>query len=185
MPRRNLELKLHVPDLAAARRAVEQVATPDAVMEQVDTYFHVPHGRLKLREIFVAAPEGDVDGPAGVARAGESQLIAYRRPDRADVRASDYHLVPVPDAGALKSALSSALGVRGVVRKRRVVFMYHNVRIHLDEIEGLGTFLELEAVVSEGADENLCKSRLETLCRLLGLTPGEGIGGSYADLLGF
>ena len=172
MARRNLELKLRVPDLAAARRACAGLAGLAGVVEQVDTYFHVPIGRLKLRE--------SVSGSA----APEATLIAYCRPDRADVRASDYHLVPVPDAAGLKSALSAALGVRGVVRKRREVLMRHNVRIHLDEVDGLGDFLELEAVISDEADEALSRSRLDALCRLLGLAPGDWIAGSYADLLG-
>jgi predicted adenylyl cyclase CyaB len=172
MRRRNLELKLRLPDLAAVRRACAAVAEPAGAMEQVDTYFHVPHGRLKLRESLQPSA------------AGEATLIAYHRPDAADVRASEYHLVPVPHAAALKYALSAALGVRGVVRKRREVLMYHNVRIHLDEVEGLGTFLELEAVISEQADEAVSGARLNELCRRLGLRPGDGIAGSYADLLG-
>ena len=172
MPRRNLELKLRLPDLATVRRACAAVAKPAGAMEQVDTYFHVPHGRLKLRE------------QLGAAAAPEATLIAYHRPDKADVRASEYHLVPVPDAAALKAALSAALGVRGVVRKRRELLRYHNVRIHLDEVGGLGTFLEFEAIISQQADEELSSRRLSELCRLLGLDRSRGIAGSYADLLG-
>ena len=172
MPRRNLELKVRVPDLAGVREACGKVATPAAVMEQIDTYFHAAHGRLKLRE-----STGGLD-------ANEATLIAYSRPDRGDVRASDYHLTPVPDAAGVKAALAAALGVRGVVRKRREVFMFHNVRIHLDEVEGLGTFVELEAVVSPDAGEEVSLGRLDALCDLLGLARSDGIAGSYADLLG-
>jgi predicted adenylyl cyclase CyaB len=172
MPRRNLELKVRVPDLAGVGAACRRVATPAAVMEQVDTYFHAAHGRLKLRE------------SAGASSACEATLIAYDRPDRTDVRASDYHLVAVSDAAGVKSALSAALGVRGVVRKRREVHMYHNVRIHLDDVEGLGTFVELEAVISPEVDEHVSLTRLEALCGLLGLSRDDGIAGSYADLLG-
>src|SRR4051812_22146139 len=103
MPRRKLELKIRVPNLAALRAACGKIATPAAAMEQVDTYFRAAHGRLKLRET------------AG-ASACEATLIAYERPNRSDVRASDYHLIAVSDAAGLKSALSGALGVRGVVR---------------------------------------------------------------------
>jgi predicted adenylyl cyclase CyaB len=74
--------------------------------------------------------------------------------------------------------------LRGVVRKRREVHMYCNVRIHLDDVEGLGTFVELEAVISPQADERVSLERLDTLCGLLGLSRGDGIAGSYADLLG-
>jgi adenylate cyclase class IV len=178
MARRNLELKLRVADLRAARLKCAEAATRAVVMEQVDTYFHTRRGRLKLRESHF------LTGTEGPAPAGEVTLIAYHRPDRADVRASDYQLVPVSDAVAMKDALSATLGLRGVVRKRREVLMYHNVRIHLDEVEGLGTFVELEAVVSHAAEEALSRSRLDALCDLLGLEQGEGIAGSYADLLG-
>jgi len=172
MSRRNLELKVRVPDLAGVRSACRKIATPAAVMEQVDTYFHAPRGRLKLRE------------SVGVSTPCEAVLIAYDRPDRSDVRASDYHLVAVSDAAGLKSALSAALGVRGVVRKRREVHMYHNVRIHLDGVEGLGTFVELEAVISPEADERVSLGRLDELCGRIGLCRGDAIAGSYADLLG-
>ncbi|MGK3856667.1 class IV adenylate cyclase, partial [Enterococcus faecium] len=82
-------------------------------------------GRLKLREI---------DGQAAV-------LIWYDRPDHDAARLSKYHLVPVADPAALKAALTDALGVRGEVRKRREIYLWHNVRIHLDEVAGLGSFL--------------------------------------------
>ncbi len=172
MARRNLELKLRVADLRAARLKCAEAATRAVVMEQVDTYFRAGRGRLKVRE--------SVSGSEECA----ATLIAYSRPDRSGVRASDYHLVAVPDPAGVKSALSAALGVRGVVRKRREVHMYHNVRIHLDDVEGLGTFVELEAVVSPEADEELSLTRLDTLCGLLGLSRGDGVAGSYADLLG-
>src|SRR5688500_5663142 len=122
MPRRNLELKVRVPDLARVRSACARVATAAAVIEQVDTYFHAARSRLKVRE--------SVSGSEECA----ATLIAYSRPDRGGVRASDYHLVAVPDPAGVKAALSAALGVRGVVRKRREVHMYHNVRIHLDDV---------------------------------------------------
>jgi len=156
MSRRNLELKLRVQDLATLREACLRLAEPVGVFGQSDTYFHAPHGRLKLRETTRADGVRDATPTA--------TLIAYRRPDSGDVRASDYHLVPVADPALLKSALSQALGVRGEVRKRREVLMHHNVRIHLDEVEGLGTFVELEAVISDHPDEALSRSRLDALC---------------------
>jgi predicted adenylyl cyclase CyaB len=172
MPRRNLELKFRVQELSAARRAYDGIATPAAVIEQVDTYFHAARERLKLRESVV--------GP-GIR---EVTLIAYDRPDVADVRASDYQLVAVPEAAGIKSALAAALGVRGVVRKRREVLLHHNVRIHLDAVEGLGTFVEFEAVISPDDGEAVSLKRLDALCGLLGLARKDAIAGSYADLLG-
>jgi predicted adenylyl cyclase CyaB len=135
---------------------------------QTDTYFPVPHGRLKLREI---------EGRPAV-------LIAYDRPNRDQVRTSAYHLVPVGDPAALKAALASSLGVRGEVRKEREIYLWHNVRVHLDEVAGLGAFIEFEAVLSEADGEEVSRQRLERLCAALGIDQAASLAPSYADLLG-
>jgi predicted adenylyl cyclase CyaB len=165
--RRNLEVKAPYPDLGAARETVREVGAREAGIEvQTDTYFRVPNGRLKLREI-----EGK---PA--------YLIAYDRPDRNMVRASAYHLIPVADPSEMKAALTAALGVRGEVRKRREIYLWHNVRIHLDEVAGLGRFIELEAVLSDSEGEAGSQHRLDELCSALAITPSETLGPSYVDL---
>src|SRR5205807_6832046 len=168
--RRNLELKARHADLAAARNVVQAIAEVQAgrVEIQVDTYFRVPQGRLKLREI----------------NEESATLIFYERPDRAAARICNYQLVPVLDAGALKAALAAALGMRGVVRKRREIYFWHNVRIHLDEVAGLGTFVELEAVLAADDDEGLAQERLDHLCKMLGIAPADLLSQSNADLLG-
>ena len=84
----------------------------------------------------------------------------------------------------MKTALTAALGIRGVVRKRREVYFWHNVRIHLDEVAGLGTFVELEAVLGPDEDENRAQERLEHLCELVGIADVDLLGQSNADLLG-
>jgi len=167
-PRRNLEVKARCADLAAARQAIAALgARLDAVQHQTDTYFHVLHGRLKLREC-----------------AGQpALLIAYERPDDAGVRASRYFLVPAPDPALLKAGLSATLGVRVVVSKRREVHLWHNVRIHLDEVAALGTFVEFEAVLAAAADEEQSRQYLAELTRALALQPAEMLAQSYADLL--
>src|SRR5437867_2176966 len=97
-PHRNLELKLRCADLAAARQAAERLgARAGGVEVQTDTYFYVPRGRLKLREI----------------ECGPATLICYDRADESTARISAYHLVPVADAAAMKALLGDALGVRG------------------------------------------------------------------------
>ncbi len=167
--RQNLELKARCADLAAARDVVRRLgAAPGGLEIQVDTYFRVPRGRLKLREI---------TGRPAV-------LIWYDRPNQEGVRPSGYYLVPVSDALTLKAALAAALGVRGEVHKRRDIYLWHNVRIHLDDVADLGTFLELEAVVSPADDEVISQARLEQLCRALAITTAEAEAPSYADLLG-
>jgi len=165
---RNIEIKARLADLAAARRVAERIATDRlGAQVQVDTYFHCREGRLKLREI-----EGL---PA--------HLIGYSRPDRLGPKASNYVLAPVPDPASLKQALSAALGVRGVVRKRREIFLYHNVRIHLDEVAGRGTFLEFEAVLSPEMDDGAGRVQVEELLQTFAIDPADLLTGSYGDAL--
>ena len=169
LTRLNLELKARCADLALARRQVLQLDVRQGEVEvQSDTYFRVSHGRLKLREI---------DGQQAV-------LIAYDRPDGTEVRASHYHIVPVPDPAAMLAALTAAMGVRGEVHKRREIFLYHNVRIHLDEVTGLGTFVEFEAVQAADATPEQSREYLAELCRVLAIGPADYVARSYADLLG-
>jgi adenylate cyclase class 2 len=164
---RNIELKTRCPDLAAAKAALAPLSIHDlGIQQQIDTYFASHHGRLKLREI------------VGV----RSELIWYRRSDEARSRQSDYHIVPVPDPQKLKAALTAALGVRRQVRKRRHVLLWHNVRIHLDEVEGLGTFVEFEAVMSAKDDEATGHTRLAELCQLMAISPGDRLAVSYIDM---
>jgi predicted adenylyl cyclase CyaB len=138
------------------------------VLEQTDTYFRANHGRLKLRE----------------TKQKQAELIGYDRPDHRDARGSDYRLVAVMDPDALKAALSEALGVRGVVKKRRELLTWHNVRIHLDVVEHLGTFIEFEAVLTDSSDETTSFERLETLTRALRIDDADRIATSYCDQLG-
>ncbi len=146
----------------------EEIATKQlGVQHQVDTYFHCTHGRLKLRQI---------DGHA-------AQLIAYERPDDKQAKASDYRLVPVANPETLKQALTAALGVKTVVEKRREVFLYQNVRIHLDDVTGLGSFLEFEAVLGTGIDDAKGHAQLEFLRERFGIGPDDLLEGSYSDLL--
>ncbi|HYO07597.1 MAG TPA: class IV adenylate cyclase [Tepidisphaeraceae bacterium] len=167
--KRNIELKARCRDLArAARAALEAGAERAGLLVQCDTYFRVPNGRLKLRE---------TDGrPA--------ELIWYARPNDPADRGSDYYVLPTPAPAETKAALTRALGVRGEVRKRRELLLWHNVRIHLDDVAGLGTFLEFEAVVSDSADEAVSRQRLRSLTERLGIQQADRVALSYSDLLG-
>jgi predicted adenylyl cyclase CyaB len=168
--RRNLERKARCADLSAAAAAIGRLgARHEGVLEQTDVYFRSAKGRLKLRT---------TEGQPAV-------LIWYERPDETSARWSRYYLVPVSDPTALRAALAAALGERGEVRKRRTLWMWHNVRIHLDEVVGLGTFIEFEAVMAANEDEATAQARLAELAAVLGLTPAGDVAGSYADLLGF
>ncbi len=165
---RNIELKARLTDLPAARRTAAALAADHAgTLEQVDTYFTGLHGRLKLRETV----------------GGSAQLVWYSRPDERGPKASDYLLVPTEAPEALKAALSAAWGVRCVVRKRREVYLWGNVRIHLDEVESLGAFLEFEAVLGEEVGDAAGLAQVEELTARFAIRPQDLLSGSYADML--
>jgi predicted adenylyl cyclase CyaB len=169
---RNIELKARLPDLAAARGIAQRIATSYfGVEEQTDTYFHCAQGRLKLREIRSA------DG------ACKAQLIPYARSNQPDAKRSDYQLLEVSDHAGLKQALSTALGVSVVVVKLREIFLYGNVRIHLDQVTGLGTFIELEAVLGPDVDAATGHAQVANLRHQFGILPADQLSGSYADLV--
>jgi predicted adenylyl cyclase CyaB len=165
---RNIEIKARVADLAAARtRALAAGARVHAVEVQTDRYYTVDGAhRVKLRTI------------AG----GRAELVEYRRPEAAGVRASDYTVTSVRDAAAGRCLVPRG-APRVVVRKRREILLCDNVRIHLDEVDGLGTFIELEAVLDERHDEATCRAQVGTLMRALGLRDEALIRASYAELL--
>jgi homotetrameric cytidine deaminase len=165
-PRRNVELKASDPDPGRTlRRALAHGAEDRGEIVQRDTYFGAGEGRLKLRE----------ETP------GEAHLIAYARPDDPAVRVSEYRIAPVPEPGPLRDALAASLGVRVVVDKRRRLLLWEDVRIHVDAVEGLGSFVELEAVATPGSDLGAERARVAELRAVLGIEDDALQEGSYAD----
>jgi adenylate cyclase class IV len=165
---RNIEIKIRAPDRCALRAAALAAgARPHAVEEQTDRYYVAAGGhRVKLRTI------------AG----GRAELIEYDRPEGSGVRASDYTVRPVRDAEGGTCAVPKSEPLV-VVRKRREILLWDNVRIHLDEVDGLGTFLELEAVVDAAHDDARCRDQVATLMSVLGIGAPDLVRASYADLL--
>ena len=167
-PRRNVELKATDPDPERSLAICLELGAEDrGVIVQRDTYFRVRRGRLKLRE----------ESPGGAA------LIEYDRPDAAEARESRYRIVPAPDPEALREALTAALGELVVVRKRRRLLLWEGVRIHLDDVEGLGSFLELEGVAPAGSDLGPERDRVRRLGDALGLDDRRILADSYSDRL--
>ena len=167
--RRNLELKVRVADLdAVLDRARSLGARDQGLRQDVDTYFQVPSGRLKLRQ---------TGGQPG------GTLIAYRRQDEPGSRYSDYRLVDVVDAAGLLAALADTLGIRAVVAKQRHLLLYGATRIHLDRVDGLGCFVELETVLS-GQDAREAATEHDFIRRALELDAAEPVSVSYGDLPG-
>ena len=176
---RNIEIKARCVDLPAAAQAAESLpASLHGVEWQRDVYFACSAGRLKLR--MRRPTEGS---PPRAELAGEvCELIGYHRGDAARPRASDYRIVLVPDGQAMEPVLREALGVTGEVVKRRMVYLFRNVRIHLDAVEGLGSFIEFEAVLTNPPDEAAAPALIERLMTTFGIGPADLLAGSYADL---
>ncbi len=165
---RNIEIKARLQNLDEARRVAEVLATERlGTLRQTDTYFHCREGRLKLREI---------EGQA-------AQLIWYVRPDTSDAKCSEYYLIEISDPAALKTALATALDVRTVVRKTREVYLYQNVRIHLDDVESLGRFLEFEAVLQSGDEDAMGRSQIDYLCDQFNIDSSDLLANSYGDMV--
>jgi predicted adenylyl cyclase CyaB len=163
----NVEIKLHLRNPTAVLSAAARLSHTGArVLEQVDVFFAVPSGRLKLRTI----------------RDEHCELIAYHRADRPGPRTSVYEIVPVNDGPGLHRVLGAALGERVVVRKTRRLFLAGQTRIHVDDVEGLGTFLELEVVLRADQDATEGSEVLRGVLDRLG-AEGEEVEGAYADLL--
>ena len=167
-PRRNIEIKARVGSPERVRELAKAVATEHlGTVEQTDTFFPCASGRLKVREV--------AGRPA--------ELIAYQRDDTPEAKASDYHLIEFTAGRPLTAALARALSVERIVRKTREVFLYHNVRIHLDDVEQLGSFVELESVITDDVDEQQAKVRLKELMTLLEIQDDDLVAVAYADLL--
>jgi len=161
-------VKTRVGDLNAVRARVEKLAdAPAVVLDQVDTFFRTPEGRLKLR----------------VFPDGKGELIAYRRPDSAGPKTSEYSIYRTSQPEALGAALRGVLGVRGVVRKRRLLYLVGQTRVHLDEVDGLGSFLELEVVLADGQAPGDGEAIARQLLRELGVRDEDRVAGAYIDLL--
>jgi cytidine deaminase len=167
--RLNVELKARCADLAlAAERCAAIGAAEQGVLEQRDTYFATMRGRLKLREL------------AG----GTSELLAYERPDDPELTESSYLLVPVPAPRELSEALQAALGPPlVVVAKRRRLFLFEGVRIHLDDVDGLGSFVEFEAVMPAVGDLEAAQAKVERLRAELEIADDDLVAVGYSDLL--
>ena len=167
MPR-NIEIKAHIPSVEALLPRARALADGDAeLIEQDDTFFPVPRGRLKLRQF--------ADGSA--------ELIHYTRPDTDQAKASDYVRVAAPEPAALREALRRGLGVLGRVRKQRWLLLAGRTRIHLDRVEGLGDFMELEVVLDANQSDAEGVAVADALMQALGLEAAPRLAGAYLDLL--
>lgn len=136
-------------------------------LSQEDTFFNSPDGRLKLR----------------VLQAGPAQLIHYVRPDRQGPKRSNYHVFETNDPENLKAVLSRAFGIRGVIRKERLLYIVGQTRVHLDRVEGLGHFVELEVVLGSGQSDEEGQAIARDLMARLDIHEEDLLERAYIDML--
>ncbi len=164
----NIEIKARARDFGDIRSRAEALSdTPVQIIPQEDTFFAVGQGRLKLR----------------VRNPGPAQLIYYERANQDGPKRSDYSIFETPDPEGLKQTLGRALGIRGVVRKTRYLYLVGQTRVHLDDVEGLGQFMELEVVMRPGQPDSEGQAVAQDLMSKLGVEPTDLLEGAYMDLL--
>ncbi|HVN29801.1 MAG TPA: class IV adenylate cyclase [Candidatus Binataceae bacterium] len=162
----NLEAKFRLSDLERARWQAEAIGYRyAATLRQRDTFFRVALGKLKLRE-----------------EESGAWLIYYDREDRGDLKLSNYEIVPTPEPEKTRAMLTQALGTIAVVEKERILMMRDHIRFHLDDVEGLGEFGEIEAVLADAGDLERSRPMVDQLLGALGIKPVELIEVSYFEL---
>jgi len=166
--RRNVEIKARIESVDALLAKAASLADSGPVtLQQEDTFFHCAKGRMKLRKL------SDEQG----------ELIFYQRPDEVGPKESCYVLAPSASPDALHEALALACGVIGQVRKTRILFMAGRTRIHLDRVESLGDFLELEVVLADNEPAEVGMKEAREILQKLGVSAEHLVSGAYVDLL--
>ena len=165
---RNIEIKARVVDMDALTARAAAIAHSGPVeIPQDDTFFRCANGRLKLR----------------VFENGHGELIFYRRADQGGTKESFYLLSPTESPDTLRAALTLANGQEGRVVKHRTVFMVGRTRVHLDRVEGLGDFMELEVVLADGEAAEAGVREAHALMARLQIPADCLVEGAYHDLL--
>jgi predicted adenylyl cyclase CyaB len=166
MPR-NIEIKARIPSVAALLPKAAALADQGpSVILQDDTFFRCDAGRLKFRAFSQK----------------EGELIFYRRPDQKGPKESFYIRTPTSDPDSLRESLALAYGALGRVKKRRTLFIAGRTRIHLDEVEGLGQFIELEVALRDGEASDAGTREAHELMARLGIGQEQLVQGAYIDL---
>jgi predicted adenylyl cyclase CyaB len=164
----NIEIKARVQDFERLQEKAAQLSDcPCQVIHQEDTFFKSQHGRLKLR----------------LLKPDFGQLIYYRRPDINGPKHSEYQIFETSNPEGLKLILAEAYGVRGVVTKTRYLYMVGQTRIHLDDVQGLGKYLELEVVLQPGQTDAEGHAIALHLMDELGISDDDLLDAAYMDLI--
>ncbi len=165
---RNIEIKARARDFKEQAYIAESLGygLPEIIIQE-DTFFNVPTGRLKLR----------------VFEDGTGELIQYERNDSRGPSESNYLISPTNSPESLREALTNAVGARAVVRKKRMVYLCGQTRIHFDQVEGLGEYIELEVVLEEKQPFAEGVAIAEELMGKLGIEDPDLVDKAYVDLL--
>lgn len=168
MKKVNVEIKARCKDMERIRKVLQaEDARFEGTDRQVDTYFNTSNGRLKLRE-------GKI----------ENHLISYSRKNQSEPKLSDITLYDTSkDSEVLKEMLIKHFGIKCVVNKKRGIYHIRNIKIHLDSVEKLGLFLEIEAIADDKNDEDKLKKQVEYYIRRFGIKKNDLIKESYSDMV--
>ena len=165
----NIEIKAKYTNHDKARQFCEDLgASCLGTVRQIDTYFRVQKGRLKLRE----------------QDAQIAELIAYVRPDQEYPKCSEFVVIKVDSPATVKGIFSTLLGIEAVVEKLRTIYILDSARIHIDEVDGIGRFLEIEVLCGSGDGEAIQTATLRAreLMEAFEISPKDLIPGSYREM---
>ncbi|XP_062588454.1 adenylate cyclase CyaB-like [Saccostrea cucullata] len=164
----NVEIKASIASLSEFKKKAKELSrTEGEELIQEDVFFNVPNGRLKLRTI----------------KDAKSELIFYDRPDQEGPKFSEFYTTPIEDPASFKETLGRAVGVKGILRKVRTLYMVGQTRVHVDQVEGLGDFMELEVQMQEGQSVEEGQKIADDLMGKLGVSKKDLISVAYMDLL--
>ena len=164
---KNIEIKAKIRDYEKVKRLVEELCpTPIQTEQQEDTFFNTAKGRLKLRETEDSSP-----------------LIYYDRKDSLEPSQSDIAISYIENPDTIKSVLSKSLGIRGIVKKKRILYQYGQTRIHLDDVASLGKFIELEVVLKSDQTLKEGETIAYELMDKFGIQKNDLIDVAYIDLI--
>ncbi|CAD6199749.1 unnamed protein product [Caenorhabditis auriculariae] len=170
---RNVEIKAVIKSFDDVIKSSRQISGKEAViLRQHDVFYNSPNGRLKLRSVTEAGNK-------------KTELIWYDRPDVAGPKVSNFTKFDVPESliESMKATLQASMGVKGEIKKERSLFLYGQTRIHIDRVEGLGDFLELEVCLAEDDTVDKGEHIAREILRELGIKHEDLLEGAYMDML--
>ncbi|XP_035661979.1 uncharacterized protein LOC118406192 [Branchiostoma floridae] len=164
----NIEIKARVHDVTSLHKLASELSqSQGSQLVQEDTFFCVPRGRLKLRHL----------------KGCPSELISYDRPDQQGPKESVFFIAKVQNPEEIKVTLGHALGIRGIVRKLRTLYLVGQTRIHVDNVENLGHYMELEVMMQPGQSADEGEQIANELMEKLGVKSCDLIDTAYIDML--